>query len=65
LPACPVSGRPVECSIFSTGKRANRLTVKRTKAMFDKLEGVENRFSEVEQMLGDPNVLKDRVHFRS
>ena len=28
--------------------------------MFDKLIGVENRFSELEQMLGDPKVLKDR-----
>ena len=28
--------------------------------MFDKLIGVEKRFSELEQMLGDPKVLKDR-----
>jgi peptide chain release factor 1 len=32
--------------------------------MFDKLTGVENRFLELEQMLGDPNVLKDRVAFQ-
>jgi peptide chain release factor 1 len=32
--------------------------------MFDKLAGVENRFMELEQMLGDPNVLKDRGAFQ-
>ena len=32
--------------------------------MFDKLIGVENRFSELEQMLGDPKVLKDRNAFQ-
>ncbi len=32
--------------------------------MFDKLAGVENRFLELEQMLGDPNVLKDRGAFQ-
>jgi len=32
--------------------------------MLDKLEGVENRFLELEQMLGDPNVLKDRGAFQ-
>jgi len=32
--------------------------------MFDKLIGVENRFLELEQMLGDPNVLKDRSAFQ-
>ncbi len=32
--------------------------------MFDKLAGVENRFLELEQMLGDPNVLKDRSAFQ-
>jgi peptide chain release factor 1 len=32
--------------------------------MLDKLTGVENRYSELEQMLGDPNVLKDRNAFQ-
>lgn len=32
--------------------------------MFEKLIGVENRFSEIEQMLGDPKVLKDRNAFQ-
>ena len=32
--------------------------------MFEKLIGVENRFSELEQMLGDPKILKDRNAFQ-
>ncbi len=32
--------------------------------MFEKLIGVENRYSELEQMLGDPKVLKDRNAFQ-
>jgi len=32
--------------------------------MFDKLEGVEKRFSELESLLGDPNIVKDRDLFQ-
>ncbi len=32
--------------------------------MFDKLAGVENRFSELEQMLGAPDIVKDRARYQ-